>query len=108
MLMPWIFRDMALMMMGKYSPCQRKALVLNLHSEPAEYAPIDDAFNPAIHRINHAVKARAIHPDGPVPSIPPLLTRFAAPPEDLIGKVQGRIDSLILAAEVKKGETRQP
>jgi hypothetical protein len=74
-----------------------------MSSEPAEYVPIDDAFNPSIHRINHAVKARAIHPDGPVPSIPPLLTRFAAPPEDLISKVQGRIDSLIQAAEVKKG-----
>ncbi|KAK0389105.1 hypothetical protein NLU13_2680 [Sarocladium strictum] len=70
--------------------------------EPAEYASIDDTFNPAIHRINHAVKTRAIHPDGQVPSIPPLLLRFAAPPEDLIGKVQGRIDSLIQAAEVKK------
>ncbi|KAH8176434.1 ku70/Ku80 beta-barrel domain-containing protein [Sarocladium implicatum] len=70
--------------------------------EPAEYAPIDDAYNPSIHRINHAVKSRAVNPDGPVPSIPALLTRFAAPPEDLIGKVQGRIDSLIQASEVKK------
>lgn len=78
-------------------------LKLTFRSEPAEYAPIDETFNPAIHRINHAVKSRAIHPESSVPSVPALLLRFAAPPEDLIGKVQGRIDSLVQAAEVKKG-----
>ncbi|KAH0596105.1 hypothetical protein MHUMG1_05966 [Metarhizium humberi] len=37
---------------------------------PAEYASIDETFNPAIHRVNNAVKMRAAHPDKPVPETP--------------------------------------
>ncbi|KAG8416477.1 ATP-dependent DNA helicase yku80 [Metarhizium acridum] len=69
---------------------------------PTEYASIDETFNPAIHRVNNAVKMRAAHPDKPVPETPASLLRFSAPPEDLIEKVQSRIDSLIELAEVKK------
>jgi ATP-dependent DNA helicase 2 subunit 2 len=72
-------------------------------SEPAEYVPIEDTYNPTIHRINHAVKARAVYPDKPVPPTPTILLRFSAPPNDLIEKVQSRVDALITAAEVKKG-----
>lgn len=72
-------------------------------SEPAEYAPIDDSYNPSIHRVNNAVKSRAVYPDAPVGTIPEILMRFSSPPQDLIEKVQSRIDPLIEAAEVKKG-----
>ncbi|KAH7170292.1 SPOC like C-terminal domain-containing protein [Dactylonectria macrodidyma] len=69
---------------------------------PAEYVPIEDTYNPSIHRINHAVKSRAIHPDMPIPETPSILLRFESPPEDLIERVQSRIDALIELAEVKK------
>lgn len=39
-----------------------------------------------------------------MPEIPPILLRFAAPPTELVETVQARIDSLIKAADVKKGE----
>ncbi|WAO88574.1 ATP-dependent DNA helicase II subunit 2 [Fusarium falciforme] len=70
--------------------------------EPAEYAPIDDTFNPTIHRINHAVKSRAVYPEKPIPDTPSILLRFASPPEDLIEKVQSKIDTLVEVADVKK------
>ncbi|KAL2693793.1 hypothetical protein Neosp_000356 [[Neocosmospora] mangrovei] len=70
--------------------------------EPAEFAPIDDTFNPTIHRINHAVKSRAVYPEKPIPDTPSILLRFASPPEDLIEKVQSKIDSLVEVADVKK------
>ncbi|KAJ4229891.1 ATP-dependent DNA helicase yku80 [Fusarium solani] len=70
--------------------------------EPAEYAPIDDTFNPTIHRINHAVKSRAVYPEKPIPDTPSILLRFASPPEDLIEKVQSKIDALVEVADVKK------
>ena len=76
-----------------------------LTSEPAEYVSIDDAYNPSIHRVNHAVKWRAVHPEKPVPDTPSMLLRFASPPQDLIEKVQNRIDALIQQAEVKKGDS---
>ncbi|KJZ71793.1 ATP-dependent DNA helicase II subunit 2 [Hirsutella minnesotensis 3608] len=68
----------------------------------AEFAPIDETYNPSIHRINHAVRMRAVHPDKPVPDIPPVLLRYSSPPTDLIERVQNRIDALIDVAEVKK------
>ncbi|KAK6452147.1 hypothetical protein FP744_10008398 [Trichoderma asperellum] len=67
--------------------------------EPAEYATIDEIYNPAIHRINHAIKQRAVYPEKPVPEIPPVLLRFAAPPTELVETVQATIDSLIKAAD---------
>ncbi|PKK48560.1 hypothetical protein CI102_6263 [Trichoderma harzianum] len=70
--------------------------------EPAEYATIDEIYNPAIHRITHAIKQRAVHPERPIPEIPPVLLRFAAPPTELIETVQAKIDSLVQAADVKK------
>ncbi|PHH72534.1 hypothetical protein CDD80_4472 [Ophiocordyceps camponoti-rufipedis] len=70
----------------------------------AEYAPIDETFNPSIHRINHAVRMRAVQPDKPVPPTPSILLRYCSPPEDLIERVQSRIKTLIEVAEVKKGE----
>ncbi|UPK90069.1 hypothetical protein LCI18_001004 [Fusarium solani-melongenae] len=70
--------------------------------EPAEYAPIDDTFNPTIHRINHAVKSRAVYPEKPIPDTPSILLRFASPPEDLIERVQSKIDALVEVADVKK------
>ncbi|KAJ4169970.1 ATP-dependent DNA helicase yku80 [Fusarium falciforme] len=69
--------------------------------EPAEYAPIDDTFNPTIHRINHAVKSRAVYPEKPIPDTPSTLLRFASPPEDLIEKVQSKIDTLVEVADFR-------
>lgn len=62
-----------------------------------------ECFNPSIHRINHAVKTRAVHPNQPLPEIPQTLLRFSAPAQDLIERVQTQIDGLVDAAEVKKG-----
>ncbi|KAL7785521.1 hypothetical protein V8C37DRAFT_412904 [Trichoderma ceciliae] len=70
--------------------------------EPAEYATIDEIYNPAIHRITHAVKQRAVHPEKSIPEIPPVLLRFAAPPTELVETMQAKIDALVQAADVKK------
>ncbi|KAF5229383.1 hypothetical protein FAUST_10453 [Fusarium austroamericanum] len=69
---------------------------------PSEYVPIDETFNPTVHRVNHAVKARAVYPENPVPDTPSILLRFAQPTQDLIEKVQSKTDALIQAADVKK------
>ncbi|KAM0346458.1 hypothetical protein ACHAPU_005523 [Fusarium lateritium] len=70
--------------------------------DPVEYVPIDETFNPTIHRVNHAVKSRAVYPEKPVSDIPPTLLQFAQPPQDLLEKVQSKVDSLIEVADVKK------
>ncbi|KAM3526217.1 hypothetical protein NHJ13051_003575 [Beauveria bassiana] len=72
------------------------------NGEPAEFAPFDETYNPAIHRINNVVKQRAVHPDQPIDDIPSILLRYANPPQDLIDRVQDRIEDLIKEADVKK------
>ncbi|KAJ0321121.1 hypothetical protein COL5a_009451 [Colletotrichum fioriniae] len=69
---------------------------------PSEYAAIDDTYNPIIHRINQAIRQRAVNPEGEIDPIPPILVRYAAPPEDLVEKSKSQIESLISAAQVKK------
>ncbi|KAJ3486385.1 hypothetical protein NLG97_g6627 [Lecanicillium saksenae] len=75
---------------------------MNADDEPAEFAPFDETYNPIIHRINNAVKQRAVHPDKPIEDIPSVLLRYANPPQDLIDRVQDRIEDLIKEADVKK------
>ena len=70
---------------------------------PAEYATIDDSFSPAVHRINQAIRVRAVHPDSPVQPVPENLLKFSHPPQDLVDKAKRKIEALIAVADVKKG-----
>lgn len=64
---------------------------------------MEDVFNPAIHRINHAIKRRAVNPDSTVSEMPAELLKFSSPPVSLIERVRGKIETLVRAADVKKG-----
>ncbi|KAK0621247.1 SPOC like C-terminal domain-containing protein [Bombardia bombarda] len=70
--------------------------------EPAEYAPVDELYNPVIHRMNQAIRARAVHPDRPIEPPAEILLRFSRPPEKLLDKAKPEIDALVEAAELKK------
>ncbi|KAL2143363.1 hypothetical protein VTI28DRAFT_10542 [Corynascus sepedonium] len=70
--------------------------------KPVEYAPIDELYNPVIHRINQAIRDRAVNPDAPIKPPADILLRFSKPPEKLIHKARSEIDALIDAAEIKK------
>ncbi|KAK0623545.1 SPOC like C-terminal domain-containing protein [Immersiella caudata] len=69
---------------------------------PTEYAPIDESYNPIIHRLNQAIRARAVHPDEPIGPPAGILLRFSKPPEKLLDDAKSEIRALIDAAEVKK------
>lgn len=73
-----------------------------LTRKPVEYAPIDELYNPIIHRMNQAIRARAVDPDRPIEPPAEILLRFSRPPEGLLKKAKPEIDSLIEVAEVKK------
>ncbi|KAK3388184.1 SPOC like C-terminal domain-containing protein [Sordaria brevicollis] len=68
----------------------------------AEYAPIDDNYNPVIHHMNQAIRNRAVNPDAALPPVADILTRFTHPPEALVAKAKSEINGLIEASEVKK------
>jgi ATP-dependent DNA helicase 2 subunit 2 len=71
---------------------------------PDEYAKPEDTYAPLVHRINHIVKWRATHPDPTltIPDPPAILTKYSAPPEDLVTRANSTLESLKLAADVKK------
>ncbi|KAF2860797.1 SPOC domain-like protein [Piedraia hortae CBS 480.64] len=70
--------------------------------QPAEYAQMDEMYNLAIHRIQQAIRHRALFPDSELPPINEELLRFSQPPEALVKQVQPTLQRLIDAAEVKK------
>ncbi|KAL1843419.1 hypothetical protein VTJ49DRAFT_1769 [Mycothermus thermophilus] len=69
---------------------------------PVEYAPIDELYNPTIHHLNQAIRARAVDEEAPIGPPAEILLRFSKPPQKLLDKAKAEITALIDAAEVKK------
>ncbi|KAL8929754.1 MAG: hypothetical protein Q9172_000311 [Xanthocarpia lactea] len=69
---------------------------------PSEYMPMTETFSPVLHRIDQAVRWRAVHPTEPVPPPYEILVRYSNPPEVLVNQSKRRLEKLIAAADVKK------
>ncbi|KAJ4304499.1 ATP-dependent DNA helicase yku80 [Kalmusia sp. IMI 367209] len=71
---------------------------------PTEYAKIEDTYSPLLHRVNQIIRWRATHSDPtlPLPDPPQILTRFSAPPSDLLQQTEDQLAGLKKAADVKK------
>ena len=69
---------------------------------PAEYMNMTDTYSPVLHRIDQAVRWRAVHPTEPIPPPYEILTRYSNPPEELIAGAKKKLEKLIAAADVKK------
>ncbi|KAI9816454.1 MAG: ATP-dependent DNA helicase II subunit 2 [Pycnora praestabilis] len=70
--------------------------------QPSEYMAMDDTFSPVLHRINQAIRWRAVHPTEAIPPPYEILTRYSKPPADLATANQALLERLITAADVKK------
>ncbi|OOQ83059.1 ATP-dependent DNA helicase II subunit 2 [Penicillium brasilianum] len=67
-----------------------------------EELPIDESYSPLLHRIESAVRYRAVHPNDPILEPSEQLTKFAHPDKQLVRKAKGSLETLISAANVKK------
>jgi ATP-dependent DNA helicase 2 subunit 2 len=56
-----------------------------------------------LHRINAAIRSRAIHPSEPIPPPSERLTKFSHPPDELVEKSKKYLEKLMEVAEVKEG-----
>ena len=65
--------------------------------------PIDDTYSPVIHRLNQAIKRRAVKPDEPVQPPAEILIQFSHPPKELVDSSKTQLTKLIAAANIKKG-----
>lgn len=70
---------------------------------PTEYMKIEDTYSPVLHRIDQAVRWRAVHPNEPIPAPYDILIKYSNPPAELVNKSKRRLEKLVAAADVKKG-----
>lgn len=71
---------------------------------PDEYAKPEDTYAPLVHRINHIIRWRATHPDPTltIPEPPEILKKYSTPPSELVERSNSTLESLKIAADVKK------
>ena len=67
-----------------------------------EYMQLDEAFSPILHRLDQAVRWRAVHPQEPVPPPYEILTSYMHPPEKAVERSEHHLKKLVDSAEVKK------
>ncbi|KAL8946228.1 MAG: hypothetical protein Q9222_007348 [Ikaeria aurantiellina] len=70
--------------------------------KPSEYMPLIDTFSPVLHRIDQAVRWKAVHPTEPVPPPYEILTRYSQPPEALVSQSKKYLEKVATIADVKK------
>ncbi|KAF2264937.1 SPOC domain-like protein [Lojkania enalia] len=71
--------------------------------EPAEYMKFEDTYSPLLHRINHIIRWRATNPRASeLPAPPQILTKYSAPPSDLVAGAEHQLAALKKAGDVKK------
>ncbi|KOS48871.1 hypothetical protein ACN38_g83 [Penicillium nordicum] len=74
----------------------------NDEGEPTDDLPIDESFSPLLHRIESAVRYRAVHPNDPVLDPSERLTEFAHPSEEMVKNSKSHLEKLMSTADVKK------
>jgi len=72
-------------------------------SQPTEYMTIEETYMPGLHRINQAIRTRAVQPDKPIEDPPEVLVKWSHPPSELVKKSAPKLQKLVEAADVKKG-----
>lgn len=74
-------------------------------SDIIEGLPIEHSFSPLLHRIQAAIRYRAVHPNDPILEPSERLTKFSQPDDDLVEKTRKDLEKLMAAADVKKGKS---
>lgn len=64
---------------------------------------MSETYSPVLHRIDQAIRWRAVHPDEPIPPPHEILVKYSQPPEELVTGAKRKLEELVSAANVKKG-----
>ncbi|KAI5295805.1 ATP-dependent DNA helicase II subunit 2 [Ascosphaera acerosa] len=67
-----------------------------------ELLPIDEYFSPVIHRIQQAIRLRAVDRERSLPELPEAISRLTRPPPELVEQSKAALSKLVAAADVKK------
>jgi ATP-dependent DNA helicase 2 subunit 2 len=76
--------------------------------QPTEYMKFQDTYSPLLHRINQIIRWRATtNTYDKIPGPSQILTKYSAPPPDLIAKTERQLNALKTAGDVKKVPPKQ-
>lgn len=64
---------------------------------------IDDTYSPMLHRLNQAIRNKAVRPDEPIGPPAEILIKYSNPPSELVSDSAQQLSNLVKAADVKKG-----
>lgn len=64
---------------------------------------MSETYSPVLHRIDQAIRWRAVHPNEPIPPPHEILLRYSQPPKELVIGAKRKLEELVSAANVKKG-----
>lgn len=64
---------------------------------------MSETYSPVLHRVDQAVRWRAVHPDEPIPPPHEILVKYSQSPEELVIGAKRKLEELVSAADVKKG-----
>lgn len=64
---------------------------------------IDETYSPLIHRVEQAIRRRAVQPDEGVTPAAEVLLKWTNPPAELLSTSASQLKRLIAIASVKKG-----
>jgi ATP-dependent DNA helicase 2 subunit 2 len=77
------------------------------NGERVEYAAPHQTYSPVIHRIQQAIRHRAIYPLDELPPPMAVTVKYTTPPKALVEQSQSALKAVIKAADVKKVPPRQ-
>lgn len=64
---------------------------------------MSETYSPVLHRIDQAIRWRAVHPNEPIPPPHEILVKYSQPPKELVIGAKRKLEELVSAANVKKG-----
>ncbi|EER23320.1 Ku70/Ku80 beta-barrel domain containing protein [Coccidioides posadasii C735 delta SOWgp] len=72
------------------------------NGDPFQSLALEDCYSPLVHRIDQAIRWRAVHPTKPLPPVPKVLEKLSHWPEELVKKSHDSLRDLISISAVKK------
>ncbi|GAA5975557.1 hypothetical protein JCM10908_005201 [Rhodotorula pacifica] len=60
----------------------------NENGEPTDFFHVEDSYSPAIHNIQNTLIFRLCNPEGNLPPVPPILTKYMDPPPQVAAKAE--------------------
>ncbi|GAA6059814.1 hypothetical protein JCM10212_003726, partial [Sporobolomyces blumeae] len=78
-----------------------KAATVDANGETIPWFDIHESYSPAIHNLQNTLMFRLTNPDGDLPPVPRVLTRYMDPPEILVDSAKEQTKAVIDAFKVK-------